>query len=256
MSKHYTLRKKLFFTLIITSFIYVLPSQAQCNFGNAVGGFDPENNFDWAQTFTAECDGLLNYVEFITGSGGTQEARTLEIFEGATVSGAPFYTQDFPEMDFGTAGESLRIVLEEDFPIENGDIFTFQIPGVTVNLLVSINNPYPGGFAWENGSSFNEIVDFVFNVDIGEILSAQDNNLSNQIVYFPNPADTKLNISLEESYQTIEVSITNVNGKIVYQNTYDSQNNIAVNTSELSSGFYFVMVSANAETATFKLLKN
>jgi len=261
MVKYYINSTTSFFYSIL--FILMLTASStlgQCAFGNDVGGFDPQNNFDWAQTFTAECDGFLEYVEFITGSGGTQQARSLEIFEGATVSGTPVYTQDFSQMTFNAAGESLRIVLGEEFPIENGDVFTFQIPGVTVNLLVNVatnGNPdvYPEGFAWENGSSFNELVDFVFNVSITDALATDDFDVS-AITHFPSPANDLLNISLGRAYDDIQISMYSVTGTLIQNDSVQRSDLALIDISRLSNGIYFAVITTESGEATIRFVKS
>jgi len=261
MVKYYINSTTSFFYSIL--FILMLTASStlgQCAFGNDVGGFDPQNNFDWAQTFTAECDGFLEYVEFITGSGGAQQARSLEIFEGATVSGTPVYTQDFSQMTFNAAGESLRIVLGEEFPIENGDVFTFQIPGVTVNLLVNVatnGNPdvYPEGFAWENGSSFNELVDFVFNVSITDALATDDFDVS-AITHFPSPANDLLNISLGRAYDDIQISMYSVTGTLIQNDSVQRSDLALIDISRLSNGIYFAVITTESGEATIRFVKS
>ncbi|MEP0263160.1 T9SS type A sorting domain-containing protein [Dokdonia sp.] len=254
MTKNYTLPYSLLF-LIAFAFL-PLNSYAQCTFGNDVGSFDPQNNFDWAQSFTAECDGFLEYVEFITGSGGTQQARTLEIFEGATVSGDPIYTQAFPVMNFGAAGESLRINIAEEFPISNGDIFTFQIPGVTVNLLVDTNNPYPGGFAFENGGEFGQVVDFVFNVSISDEFLATDEFTTANISVFPNPTTDRLSIDLGQNYQEVTMATYDVLGAIVKRTSAQNTSNIEENVKNLKTGVYFSVIKTEVGEVTVKFIKN
>ncbi len=260
MSKNHlslTLKLCFFSVFVVVASSY---SSAQCTFGNDIGGFDPQNNFDWAQTFTAECDGFLEYVEFITGSGGTQQARSLEIFEGATVSGNPVYVQNFPSMSFGAAGESLRINIGEEFPIENGDVFTFQIPGVTVNLLVNVaanGNPdvYPEGFAWENGNSFNELVDFVFNVSITDVLSVNDFDLTT-IIASPNPVSDLLTISLSRSFESANTTIFDSLGRQIQNSIRENSSEMQLDVSSLSSGIYFAVVNTNFGQRTLRFVKS
>jgi len=251
MTKNYTLT---YTFLLLISFISS-SMQGQCTFGNDIGSFDPQNNFDWAQSFTAECDGFLEYVEFITGSGGTQEARTLEIFEGATVSGSPIYTQDFPAMNFGTAGESLRINIAEEFSISSGDVFTFQIPGVTVNLLVDINDPYDGGFAFENGGEFNQIVDFVFNVSISdEFLSTNDLDLMNVLAY-PNPASEIIDVSLGSFQEDITIRTYNSIGKLVKEERLTNTNFLRMDITSLANGVYYSIIMTPSTREVFRFIK-
>lgn len=254
MTKNYTLLYKLIFLFAIVSL--PINSAAQCAFGNDLGSFDPQNNFDWAQSFTAECDGFLEYVEFITGSGGTQQARTLEIFEGATVSGNPIYTQEFPIMTFDAAGESLRINIAEEFPISNGDIFTFQIPGVTVNLLVATNNPYPGGFAFENGGEFNQVVDFVFNVSISDEVLASEEFTAETVSVFPNPTADRLTIDLGKNYQEVTMTTYNALGAIVKSTTAQNTSSLEENVENLDTGVYFSVIETEVGSVTLKFMKN
>lgn len=248
------MRKKYTLLFVLSLFTYI--TQAQCTFGNDIGSFDPQNNFDWAQSFTAECDGFLEYVEFITGSGGTQQARTLEIFEGATVSGEPFYTQEFSAMSFSAAGESLRIILEEEFPISEGDEFTFQIPGVTVNLLVDINNPYSGGFAFENGGEFNQVVDFVFNVSISDQSLSTDEFTLTGITSFPNPTTEQITISLGQNAQNVQLTIYDALGAIVQQENQLNTSSIEANVSNLTSGVYFSVIETENGKGNLRFIKN
>ncbi|MBN4053614.1 hypothetical protein JYT97_01880 [Haliea sp. AH-315-K21] len=155
----------IFFAFVLTTLLFQSALYAQCIVGNTIGKNDPENDFFWGQSFTANCDGQLNYIEFITGEGGgTQTATTLRIFEGETVLGTPLYSQVVPEMTFSGSGENLRIYLDQVLPIVSDQKYTFELQ-VSVNLQISTANPYSGGIAFENGSGFSQ-VDFVFNVSI------------------------------------------------------------------------------------------
>lgn len=244
-------------TYLLLFLIAIIPSSihAQCTFGNDIGSFDPQNNFDWAQSFTAECDGFLEYVEFITGSGGTQQARTLEIFEGATVSGEPIYTQEFPAMNFNAAGESLRINLSEEFPIANGDVFTFQIPGVTVNLLVDINDPYPGGFAFEDGGEFGQIVDFVFNVSISDEFLATENLDLMIISAYPNPSSEIIDVSLGSFHQDVTIRTYNFIGELVMEERITNTDLLRMNIASLSNGTYYSIVMTPSNRGIFRFIK-
>lgn len=247
--------KKNYFILVITIFFTTI-AQSQCIIGNDNGSFDPQNNFDWAQSFTAECDGFLEYVEFITGTGGTQQARTLEIFEGATVTGLPIYTQAFPLITFDSQGGRLRIVLEEFLPIIEGDEYTFQIPGVTVNLQVSINNPYSGGFAFENGAEFNQIVDFVFNVSIVDQPLAINEFSITSIKAFPNPTTEIITIDIGQNTQQVQLAIYNVLGVLVQQEQASNTERLEANVSNLNTGIYFAVITAEGHEGTLQFIKS
>lgn len=61
-------------------------------------------------------------------------------------------------------------------------------------------------------------------------------NSSNKISIFPNPANDLLFISGEYNYQTSKVTLFDITGKLVLENTIESNGTIDV--SKLSSGFY------------------
>ena len=245
---------KISFLLLAVSLFSFQTSFGQCTFGNDEGGFDPENNFEWAQSFTAECDGFLEYVEWITGSGGTQQARTLEIFQGSTVAGTPIFTQDFEQMTFGAAGESFRINLESEFPVLDGDVYTYLVRGVTVNLLVSITDPYPFGEAFENGSNFGGIVDFVFNVSITDVL-ANDTFDTSQIALFPSPAHDVLNFALGRAYDDVQIATYSITGALVQNDSTQNSDHMLMDISQLSNGIYFAVITTESGEATVRFAK-
>lgn len=83
------------------------------------------------------------------------------------------------------------------------------------------------------------------------LIGVEENNLS-QVALFPNPTQNKVTISLIES---VKVKLTDINGKILFV-----ENNISgdftFDLSEYSRGLYFVQVSNQSVTNTYKLVKN
>jgi len=254
-SKNYQ-NKQLFTFLILLTFPFLLqPVYGQCLFGNDVGNNDPENDFFWGQSFTAECDGVLDYVQFTTGNnGGTQMETTLRVFEGETVSGTPAYTQTVPEMTFSGAGESFRIDLDTPYPMVFGQKYTYELQ-IFVNLQISTSNPYKGGIAFENGTGFPP-VDFEFSVFIGEVLGLDDTSLADQVSYSPNPVQNILNIRLTNPFETLDISISSLQGKRVFQDSFPSQQDIIIDTEDLATGFYLVTLITDSSRTTLKLIKD
>jgi len=189
------------FFCVFALFIFSSEIYAQCTVGNTVGSNDPENDFFWAQSFTAECTGTLEYIEFITGNdGGTQPATTLKIFEGESVTEEPIYTQATQEMTFNGAGERLRVILNEGLPVTQGQKYTFEMQ-VFVNLQISTSNPYTGGIAFENGTAF-EPVDFVFNIQMALAFVRQRPFVTSTII-----GATSID-QLSENIKSVEVTLS------------------------------------------------
>jgi len=245
---------KTFLVLCILLISFPISFHAQCNVGNTIGSNDPENDFFWGQSFTAECDGTLEYIEFITGdNGGTQSAATLNIFEGETVAGTPLYTQETSEMTFGGAGESLRVLLDEPLPVIQGQKYTFEMQ-VFVNLQISTSNPYNGGIAFENGTGFPP-VDFVFNVQLAEILTVEEIAFGRLFELYPNPANNKLNIATELDSENIQVTLTDVLGKTIRKTSFSTEET-QIDISKLAPGIYFAVIEDASGKATIRFIKN
>jgi hypothetical protein len=116
--------------------------------------------------------------------------------------------------------------------------------------LDSINNPdtalvlisAAGIFTTHDGTSLL-IDDITFeggNVGVSE--------LTNQLLFnvYPNPATKAgVNISLTESLEDIAVRVTDINGKLVYQQTLGEASSLMVPTESFISGFYFIHISSS-----------
>jgi len=227
---------------------------AQCTVGNTVGNNDPENEFFWAQSFTAECTGTLEYIEFITGNdGGTQPATTLKIFEGESVTVEPIYTQKTQEMTFNGAGERLRVILNEGLPVTQGQKYTFEMQ-VFVNLQISTSNPYPGGIAFENGTAF-EPVDFVFNIQVAEALGVEEISFGRLFEVYPNPVNNYLNIATELAPEALTVTIQTVTGNMLFKREISSEET-RIDTGSLTPGVYFAIIENATERTPIRFIKN
>ncbi len=68
---------------------------------------------------------------------------------------------------------------------------------------------------------------------------------------YPNPASDKINVSVKNKTEN-ELSVFDVNGKMIYQNTITSSTSI--NTEKWSRGIYFVKVSNSEGVSTTKIV--
>jgi hypothetical protein len=71
---------------------------------------------------------------------------------------------------------------------------------------------------------------------------------------FPNPAKDKLTISLGNNNKKVEVTITDITGKIIYSVTETDTEKIEVNTKDFAQGIYVVKIQSADFTATKKLV--
>jgi Secretion system C-terminal sorting domain len=72
----------------------------------------------------------------------------------------------------------------------------------------------------------------------------------------PNPANDFVNISNSENIKVSSVKITDLNGRVVKQSSFDSVSDIKMNVSDLSSGIYMMNINSNEGSVTKKIIKN
>jgi hypothetical protein len=96
------------------------------------------------------------------------------------------------------------------------------------------------------------IVTNTFNTEFVQQLSTTTFTDKNIVVY-PNPASTLVNVSLNNSSETISsVSIYDLLGKKVIDNNAINSNQVIINTSSLSKGVYLIEITSDS---TIKLIK-
>lgn len=78
---------------------------------------------------------------------------------------------------------------------------------------------------------------------------------NDNISVYPNPVNTQLTIQLGTVNKTT-IRIVNIEGKQVYQNDNINNTKIDINTIAWVKGSYFVTITNNAETQTFKIIKD
>lgn len=81
-----------------------------------------------------------------------------------------------------------------------------------------------------------------------------ENSFTSSINLFPNPADNHLTIALGSNNKNVEVTITDITGKIIYLTTLTETDKIEVNTNEFATGIYVVKVQAAGSIGTKKLI--
>jgi hypothetical protein len=72
----------------------------------------------------------------------------------------------------------------------------------------------------------------------------------------PNPANDFITVSNSDNILVSGISITDLNGRVVKQNSYENVSNIQVNVSDLSSGVYMMNITSEKGSITKKIVKN
>jgi hypothetical protein len=85
---------------------------------------------------------------------------------------------------------------------------------------------------------------------------ANQNNLELSALVYPNPVEEKVNIRIAENLKTkLTITVYNVLGKLLYTNKKDYLQKFSLDMKFLSSGNYFLKLSANGKNQTYKLIK-
>jgi uncharacterized delta-60 repeat protein len=77
----------------------------------------------------------------------------------------------------------------------------------------------------------------------------------NQFRIYPNPAQTKLYIKIQEDFQIEKITILNLLGEIVLTQVVESLCEVELNIEKLSSGMYVLQVNENNKTTNNKFFK-
>jgi hypothetical protein len=113
-------------------------------------------------------------------------------------------------------------------------------------------------FGLRNNSALNAagthalIVD---NLSVTQTLSV-DEFLNSNFSVSPNPANDFITVSNSENIFVNAISITDLNGRVVKQNSFSNLSNVQVNISDLSSGVYMINISSDKGSVTKKIIKN
>ncbi|MCB0451575.1 MAG: T9SS-dependent M36 family metallopeptidase [Aequorivita sp.] len=107
--------------------------------------------------------------------------------------------------------------------------------------------------------STNSRSDGVENFDIpaGCELGVSDNDANeNNFIIYPNPSNGELSIKSRVDVGEATISIFDINGRKVFNQTIELHQNATINASGLTSGIYLMQIEGAARTQTTKLIIN
>lgn len=247
--------KQLYKTIKIYLIISVLflsqTAISQCQISDIGNGSDVESSagasFLWGQGFTSECDGDLEYVQFVSNETGTVSAGTLNVYSGNSVSGTPIYSQSHPSITINNIGDPIRINITNTLALTQNNQYTFEFTvDNAMNVLADFSGGYTGGSAFQDGVEFATI-NFIFEVSISNSTLSLDDFVKNKnIQLFPNPSSDFIIISNLEKIETFSILNTLgqevVKGKII--------NDEKIDISNFKNGLYFLRFE-NGNTIKF-----
>jgi len=101
----------------------------------------------------------------------------------------------------------------------------------------------------------DQYVMFLDNISVTGTLS-NDEFFSSKFAAYPNPAKNVLNITTSENILVNNISITDLNGRIVQNGAVNNLTETQINVADLSSGIYFLNIDSDAGKAVKKFIKN
>jgi Secretion system C-terminal sorting domain len=104
-----------------------------------------------------------------------------------------------------------------------------------------------------NGQRSDIIGIDTFSVDTDNLSTTE--NFSQNFVLFPNPVSNSFSVSTTNGSSINQIQITDINGRVVNNTIVDGLKSTEINSSDLTTGIYFVKVSSDIGSATTKLLK-
>lgn len=75
-------------------------------------------------------------------------------------------------------------------------------------------------------------------------ISELKNNINNLITIFPNPVQNNLHIEISDDFKNVNIKIYNAFGQIVKNNSNINSRNLNIETTDLTSGIYFILLQS------------
>ncbi|MCH2230357.1 MAG: T9SS type A sorting domain-containing protein [Crocinitomicaceae bacterium] len=212
--------------LIVALFIaFSFVSISQCTVMNDTGSCAIVPGLLIGQSFTANCDGTLQSVQFYSANTGTISGGTLNIYHASSPIGSPAYTQAYSSIDITNSNGPVLFNITGSFPIVNGNQYTFEFN--------SDNFPMLGGGSYIGGDAFiagnNTGLDFLFDVEVTESLSEMELGLS-EFQLYPNPSNGIVKIDTDKAFY---LEVVNPSGTIILY--LEGVNEVSLN----KPGIYF-----------------
>lgn len=90
-----------------------------------------------------------------------------------------------------------------------------------------------------------------------DLLSTKQNTLAeSKFAVSPNPTSNVIRVTNSENINVTGIAVTDLNGRVVKQQSFNDASNIQVNVSDLASGIYLMKITSDKGTATKKIIKN
>jgi hypothetical protein len=103
-------------------------------------------------------------------------------------------------------------------------------------------------------ASVNQTFLFFDTLAFTSVLST-DSFVNNKFSVSPNPTTGLINVTNNDGITVNEITVTDLNGRVVKTTKFDNVANISINIADLSAGMYLMSIKSDAGIATKKIVK-
>jgi len=94
-----------------------------------------------------------------------------------------------------------------------------------------------------------------FNVEILTCVGIKEVYPLQGIEVFPNPVKDFIQVSFEENYTSLNLTLTSVEGKIIYQKNNVTSKKVTIDVAGFDNGIYFLQVTNGLKSNNYKIVK-
>ena len=85
--------------------------------------------------------------------------------------------------------------------------------------------------------------------------TTSENDFDSQLIIYPNPNKGHIIVELGNAYETAEISIIDITGKIIYENTLTKTIATTIYLDEFPAGVYFINIQSKRKRKSIKIIK-
>ena len=121
-----------------------------------------------------------------------------------------------------------------------------------LRMQITVDPLYASGIIKDY--AYNSIPNQPILAGQASVTGITENISASSISLYPNPATNHLTIELPNVKDKVEVTITDITGKIIYTTIAEETHKIEVNTQDFNEGIYFVQIQTAGFIGTKKLV--
>jgi len=231
-------------------------------------GFEPAEDLAGCSVIDNNSDG---YSWFITATGGNTDPYCMEYSYNSSSPADDWFISSCVNFDASKTynlkyyykaqsasyPEKLKVWLGDDNTVaalttqvdDKSNIINTSYNLSSVNFTVPVTGVYYLG--WQCYSATDMYNLFVDDINISDVTGVEENNIDINLMIMPNPAKDQFTVLSSENNAVI--TVTNTLGAVVYSVNANS-NKVIVNTTEFSSGLYFVKVETENGSSVKKIM--